>query len=126
MNELQEIGIQTGHRVALLAMSVVLLGFVLELVRRDMLKERYALFWLATSLFGLLVGIFPDVLVKFAVLVRFQLLTGLFVMGFLFLLGIVLMFTVLISRLSEHNRALAQEVALLSNRLDRIEEDGDE
>ena len=107
-------------------MSVVLLGFVLELVRRDMLKERYALFWLATSLFGLLVGIFPDVLVKFAVLVRFQLLTGLFVMGFLFLLGIVLMFTVLISRLSEHNRALAQEVALLSNRLDRIEEDGDE
>lgn len=126
MNELQEIGIQTGHRVALLGLSVVLLAFVLELVRRGMLRERYALFWLATSAFGLLVGIFPGVLVRFAVLVRFQLLTGLFVMGFLFLLGIVLMFTVLISRLSEHNRALTQEVALLANRLDRVERDGDE
>lgn len=125
MNELQEIGIQTGHRVALLGLSVILLGFVLELVRRDMLKERYALFWLATSVFGLVLGIFPGMLVKFAVLVRFQLLTGLFVMGFLFLLGIVLVFTVLISRLSEHNRALTQEVALLANRMDRADKDDD-
>ena len=121
MNELLEIGIQPGHRAALLALSFVLLAFVLELVRRGLLKERYALFWLATSLFGLLVGVFPDSIVIFASIVQFQLLTALFVFSFLFMLGIVLSFTVLISRLSERNRALTQEVALLANRLARVD-----
>jgi hypothetical protein len=123
MNTLEGIGIQPGHRVALLVMSVMLFGFVLELVRRDMLKERYALLWLATSVFGLFVGIYPDAIVQFALAVRFQLLTALFVFSFLFMLGIVLAFTVLISKLGERNRALAQEVALLSNRLERMQHD---
>ena len=123
MEELQQIGIQTGHRIGLLALSVILLGFVLELVRRDLLKERYALFWLATSVMGLLIGFFPRLIVWFAVTARFQLLTGLFFMAFVFFVGIVLAFTVLISRISERNRMLAQEVALLANRVERLESD---
>lgn len=126
MEEIQQLGIQPGHRVALMLLSLMLLGLVLELVRRDHLKERYALLWLATSVVGLVVGIFPMLIVKLALLLRFQMLTALFVMAFLFMLGIVLSFTVLISRLSERNRKLAQEVALLGNRLNRVEEDSHE
>jgi hypothetical protein len=121
MDELQQIGIQPGHRVALLALSVLLFGFVLELVRRGHLREKYALLWLATSMFGLVVGIFPDLIVRFASAVRFQMLTALFVFGFVFLLALVMAFSVVISRLSERNRTLAQEVALLANRLNRVE-----
>jgi hypothetical protein len=121
MDELQQVGIQTGHRVALLIMSLVLLGFVLELVRRDLLEERYALLWLATSLFGVVIGIFPVIIVKFAVLVRFQMLTALFVFAFLFFLGIVLGFSTIISRQTERSRKLAQEVALLTNRVQHLE-----
>lgn len=120
MDELQLIGIQPGHRVALLALSVILLGFVLELVRRDLLREKYALLWLATSLGGLVMGVVPDVIVAFAQLMRFQLLTALFVFSFIFTLAIVLGFTVVISRLSERNRELAQEVALLNHEVGRI------
>ena len=120
MDELQLIGIQPGHRVALLAMSVVLLGFVLELVRRDLLREKYALLWLATSVVGLVIGVVPDLLVAFAQLMRFQLLTALFVFSFVFTLAVVLGFTVVISRLSERNRELAQEVALLNHEVGRM------
>lgn len=123
MTELQGIGIQPGHRVALLVMSVLLFAFVIELVRRDMLKERYALLWLATSAFGLMIGIYPDAIVRFSAAVQFQLLTALFVFSFLFVLALVLAFTVLISKLAERNRELAQEVALLANRLQRLDHD---
>lgn len=125
MEEAQQIAIQPGHRVALLLLSLVLFGFVLELVRRGLLKERYALLWFATSIFGLVVGIFPGLIIRFALLVRFQMLTALFVFSFLFMLGIVLGFSVIISRHSERNRALAQEVALLANRVDRMGQDSD-
>ncbi len=125
VNELQQIGIQFGHRVGLFALSLVLLGFILELVRRDILREKYALFWLGTACAGFVIGIFPDLLVRFALLVRFQLLTALFVFSFLFVLGIVLALTVLISRLSERNRALAQHVALLAEQVERLRSDRD-
>jgi len=126
MTELQEIGIQPGHRTALLALSVLLFVLVLELVRRGYLRERYALLWLATSLAGLVVGVFPNLIVDFARLVQFQLLTGLFVLAFLFLLSLVLVFTILISRLSERNRQLAQEIGLLNHRVEELEGHRDE
>lgn len=114
--------IQPSHRIALGLLSVVLFGLVLELVRREHLKERYALLWLGTSAMGLVIGIFPGVIVWFAETFHFQMITTLFVVSFLYVLGIVLSFTVIISRLSERNRRLAQEVALLAHRVQRMEE----
>lgn len=122
MESFEPAAIQTGHRIALLVLSLLLFGFVLELVRRDLLKERYALLWLATSLFGLVIGIFPSLIIRFSNLVRFQMLTALFVLAFVFTLAIVLGFSVIISRLTEHNRRLAQELALLANRVERCED----
>lgn len=122
MESFEPAAIQTGHRIALLVLSLLLFGFVLELVRRDLLKERYALLWLATSLFGLVVGIFPSLIIRLSSLLRFQMLTLLFVLAFVFTLAIVLGFSVIISRLTEHNRRLAQELALLANRVERCED----
>ena len=114
--------IEHAHRLALGGLSIVLFGLVLELVRREHLKERYALLWLATSAVGLVIGIFPGLIVWFAETFRFQMITTLFVVSFIYTLGIVLSFTVIISRLSERNRRLAQEVALLAHRVQRMEE----
>ncbi len=104
-----------------MALSAVLFGLVLELVRRELLKERYALLWLGTSVLGLVVGVFPGIIVRFAVLFRFQMLTALFVVSFVFTLVVILGYSVVISRLSERNRRLTQEVALLANRVAEIE-----
>src|SRR5690606_12981446 len=105
----------------IMGLSVVLFGLVLELVRRDYLKERYALLWLATSVAGLVIGVFPGLIVSLTLWLRFQMLTTLYVMTFLYTLAIILAFSVVISRLSERNRKLAQEVALLNHRVERME-----
>ena len=114
--------IQPSHRIGLGVLSVMLFVLILELVRREHLKERYALLWLATSGLGLVIGIFPGLIVWFAETFHFQMISILFVVSFLYVLGIVLSFTVIISRLSERNRRLAQEVALLAHRVQRMEE----
>ena len=124
--ELDIMSIQPAHRIALMLLSLLLVGLVLELVRRDYLKEKYALLWLATSTAGLIFGIFPRIIIWITSLLHFQLLTTLYAISFLYTLGIVLAFSVIISNQTERNRVLAQEVALLSNRVSRLEEEGHE
>lgn len=119
---MEDFAIQPSHRLAISILSVVLFALILELVRRDYLKERYALLWLATSATGLIVGIIPGVIGQFARVFHFQMITILFVISFFYVLGIVLGFSIIISKLSERNRRLAQEVALLGNRLEHLEQ----
>ncbi|HIA46444.1 MAG TPA: DUF2304 domain-containing protein [Candidatus Hydrogenedentes bacterium] len=119
---LELVSIQPVHRIALLVLSIVLFVLVIELVRRELLKERYALLWLATSVLGVVIGIFTAIIEWLTVSLHFQLLTTLYVVSFIYTLGIILAFSVIITRQIERNRILAQEVALLSNRLDKLEE----
>ncbi len=114
-------GFETAHRIGLAAVSILLLLLVLELVRRGLLKERYALLWLAASAFGLIIGIFPQIIVFLAGALRFQYLTVFFVLSFIGGLGLVLAFSIVISRLVERNRRLTQEVALLSHAVKELE-----
>ena len=118
-------GFTAPHRIGLLALSLALFVLVIELVRRRQFKERYALLWLGASLCGLVVGAFPGVIVWIARIVHVQFLTVFFTAAFLFLLFLVLSFSMVISRLADENRVLAQELALLEHRLKRLE-DGDE
>lgn len=120
-NGIGQVGFYPAHRVGLLIVSVLLAMAVFELVRRGRLKERYALLWLGVSAAGLVVGIFPQLIVWISVRFGFQYLTVVYVFSFLFLLGIVLAFSVVISRLTERNRDLAQEVALLQVRMNNLE-----
>lgn len=115
------VGFYWSHRVGLLLVSLGFMLLVLELVRRAHLKERYALLWLAAAACGLGVGLFPRVITWTSAAFGFQYLTVFYVGSFLFLLLLVLAFTVVISKLSERNRTLAQEVALLSRRIEALE-----
>lgn len=114
-------GFYWSHRVGLLLISLGFMVLVLELVRREHLKERYALLWLAAAACGLGVGLFPGVIAWTSSAFGFQYLTVFYVGSFLFLLLLVLAFTVVISKLSERNRSLAQEVALLARRVEQLE-----
>jgi len=117
----QQLAFTPPHRIGLLIFSVALLILVLELVRRRQFKERYALLWLGTSLFGLVMGLFPGAIVHLASLVHVQFLTVFFTLSFLFLLSLVLTFSVVLSRLCEQNRELAQEIALLNHQTKELE-----
>ncbi len=81
--------------------------------------------WLAAAVCGLFVGLAPGLVVWLSTTFGFQYLTVFYISSFLFLLMLVLAFTVVISKLTEHNRALAQEVALLNRRVEQLEGEGD-
>jgi len=121
METTSQFGFTMFHRVGLMVLSLLLLILILELVRRRRFKERYALLWLATAGCGVIVGLFPGIIVWLSKVMHVQFLTVFFVLALLFLLGLVLSFSVVISSLSEQNRELAQELALLANRLKETE-----
>ena len=121
MPSYEQTGIHWIHQVGIFFLTFVLLGTVLELVRRGYLKERYALLWLASAAGSFLVGLFPGIIEGLAALFHFQYLTILFGLYFAFTLALVLSFSIVLSRLSEKNRALTQEVALLSHAVEQLE-----
>lgn len=105
--------------------AVALLISVLELVRRRRLREQYSILWLLTSLVVLVLAsnrTLLDVLAR-AMSIAYP-PSALFVIGFGFLLLITLHFSTVISRLTQHNESLAQEMALLRQRISELEKSG--
>jgi hypothetical protein len=91
---------------------------VIELIRRGRLKERYSLLWLFAGGVLLLLSLSRDLLGYAASLLGvFYPPSLLFLLAFLFLLMITLHFSVVVSGLSEKNKQLAQELALLRQEL---------
>lgn len=100
--------------------SVGALLLVLELVRRRHLREEYALLWLATGVVLLLLSLSRPLLDTLAALTGiFYPPSALFLVALLFVLTILLHFSVVLTRLSQQNRELAQQLALLRHDLER-------
>lgn len=97
------------------ALSIVLLLFTFELIRKGRLREEYSILWLFTAAATLIFSLFPE----FFLSKLFIRITGLYYLSavvliiFLFLLLIVYHFSVVISKLTERNKELAQRHALM-------------
>jgi hypothetical protein len=107
-------------RVAVVASiaAVIFLIVIFELIRSRRLQERYALLWLITGAVILLLSVWRDALRLVAEQIGIAYPpSALFVVGFLFILVVLLHYSTVISELSERNVRLAQDVALLEERL---------
>ncbi|MGE4425276.1 MAG: DUF2304 domain-containing protein [Solirubrobacteraceae bacterium] len=113
----------TQLRVIAILVSLALFLAVVELVRRRRLLERYALLWLTATVALTGLSIWSGLLDRLstAIGVRYGTST-LFAVAFGFLTLMVLHFTLVISRLVEQNKILAQRFALLQGRLERLED----
>jgi hypothetical protein len=99
--------------LAIVGSGTVLL-LVVELIRRGRLKERYSLLWLFAGGVLLILSSSRNILEYISNRVGIYYPPSfLFLLAFLFLLLITLHFSVTISGLSEKNKRLAQELALL-------------
>ena len=103
--------------------SALLILIVLELIRGRRLKERYALLWLATGIVLLVLSAWRGGLNTIAGWLG---VSGyppaiLFAAAIMFVIAVLLHYSTVLSRLTDDNILLAQEVALLRARLDALE-----
>ena len=106
-----------------LALSCGIFAFVLWLIRERRLREKYALLWLLTSLFVILLSASRHLLEFTALSIGIYYPPALlFLVGVLFLLLVNIGHSVSLSRLSDSNQKLAQEVALLRKQLEEERE----
>jgi hypothetical protein len=103
--------------VAALAVLLVL-GTIVELIRRHRLQERYALLWIAAGVVMLVLSIWRKALDSFSNLIGVAYPpSALFMVAGLFVFVVLLHYSTVLSRLSEQNKTLAQRLALLEERL---------
>ena len=94
-----------------------LLIFVLELVRRRALLERYALLWLGASLVLLVLACWRDLLSTVANALGIAYApNALFFLAFTAILVLLLHFSIAVSRLADQSKILAQRLAMLEER----------
>jgi len=107
-----------------IVVSLGILLFVVEVIRRGALKEKYALLWLFSSLVLLLLSIWRRLLDIIAEAFGFYYSPSfLFLLGFGFLILITLHFSIVVSILSVKNKKLAQELGIIKEELERIKEE---
>jgi hypothetical protein len=114
-------------RILAAIIAVAFMVFILELIRRDRLQERYSVIWLVAGL-GMLAGAaFPGLLGGVADLMGVRdTNVALFSLVLLLLLGLALNFSVIVSRQAAQITRLAQERAIEGAReRDAAESDGD-
>jgi hypothetical protein len=110
--------ISTRAQVIAVIATLAIFLFVLELVRRRRLVERYALLWMTAALALLVLAIWTDGLDVIKDLMGIEdAANAIFILAFGVAYLLLLNFSVVSSRLGEETKVLAQEVASLEERL---------
>jgi hypothetical protein len=108
-------------QIVAIVVSSGLFAIIIELVRRRRLMERYALLWLASALVLLGLSIWRGGLELFADTVGVAYApSALFIVALGFILLLLLHFSLVISRLADQTKVLAQRLGLLQNELDEV------
>jgi hypothetical protein len=107
--------------VAILATAALFL-IVFELVRRRRLMERYALLWLFSTAVLLGLAVWKNALERVAEAVGiFYAPSALFAIALGFVSVLLLHFSLVVSRLADQSKVLAQRVGLLQARVEELE-----
>jgi len=97
---------------------VAILFFVFEMLRRQKLREKYAVLWIIIGLGTLLLAAFPRLLELASTLVGIQVPANLlFIMTLVLLVGVCLHLSQEQSQAEDEVRILAEEVALLRSEI---------
>jgi hypothetical protein len=104
-----------------IVLAVGLFAMVFELVRRRRLMERYALLWLLSAVTLLALSVWRDLLEVFAGVVGIAYApSALFLVALGFGLILLLHFSLVISRLTDQTKVLAQRVGMLQQEVDEL------
>ena len=101
-------------QIIAITVSLAIFIIVIELIRRNHLKERYSLIWLAAATFLMVFSVWRKLLDFLALRIGiFYPPSFLFLLAIVFLVLLLLHFSIIVSALSENNKRLAQELGIL-------------
>jgi hypothetical protein len=110
--------IETKAQIIAVIATIAIFVFILELVRRRRLVERYALLWMSAAIVLLILSIWTDGLDLIADAMGIEEpANAIFILAFGVVFLLLLNFSVATSRLSEETKILAQETARLEQEL---------
>ncbi|MCC3296786.1 DUF2304 domain-containing protein [Arthrobacter caoxuetaonis] len=102
-------------------LPLIIVVYILDLVRRKKLREKYAALWLIVGVITLVFAIFPGLLGAAATALGVQVPSNLlFAITIVFTIGVLLHLSVEISEVEDETRALAEEVAILRVQVERL------
>jgi len=114
------------QQIFALIVCLAVFVFTIDMVRQRRLREEYSVLWLATSLVMFVLVIKYDWLEALTYFIGAGLpTTTLFIGSIIFLMLISVQFSIKISRLTNQVKDLAQDNALLREKLEGVEEAGD-
>ncbi|MCC5843397.1 MAG: DUF2304 domain-containing protein [Verrucomicrobia bacterium] len=102
--------------------SLTHLFITLEAVRRNTLKERYALLWIGTGLALLVFAIQPNVIGWLVQVTGMHYTSAIMLVIFSFLILIAFHVSLVLSQYETDRRKLAQKIALLEEQIRRLED----
>ena len=109
-----------SQRVEVIAVALLICAVIFELIRRKHLMERYAILWLVLGITILVLAAWKGLLTSLSHAVGiYYPPAALFAIAFLFVLALLLHFSIVLSRLSDQNKILAQRLALLRQQLEQ-------
>ncbi len=92
-----------------------------ELIRKERLREEYAMLWLFTSCAIAVLSLWPGLVNLISALTGFYYLTAVMGIIFIFFVALLMHYSIAISRVKEENKELIQRYALLELRLRQME-----
>lgn len=111
----------SGYVVALVG-ALTTLAFMVELLRRRRLREKYAALWIVVAVVVAVLAFFPGLVERTASLVGVTVPVNLvFFAGVLLLLVVCVQLSAEVGTLEQKTQTLAEETALLRHRIELLE-----
>ncbi|MCD4723436.1 MAG: DUF2304 domain-containing protein [Bacteroidales bacterium] len=114
-------------QIVAIAVSLLLFLFIMYLIRSQRLKEEYSLLWIFFSLVFILFSFWRNALDYISEFLGVAYPpAALFMILLMAVFLILIEFSIIISKLADKNKSLAQEIGLLKHRLENIEHGSEE
>ena len=102
-----------------ITLGAVICIITIDMIRRDLLRTAYALLWLLSGVVVIFIGVFPGSL-QLLVHTGMVYQTAMLFIVFAFMLVLMMQYSIIISRISNRNKHLAQDLAILREEMRRL------
>ena len=110
-------------QILIVGLLLIVLAIIVNMIRRRRLELRYVLIWMGCDFALIILASIPSLMEILADILGIKSpMNMIFFLGFLFSLIIIFSLTVTISHFTAMVRKMAQEIALLSDRLNELSE----